>query len=387
MDQSTIQIFFPLLRSAVFGTKLTEEERNHYAPDMLQDLLNLSSKHDIAHLLVFGLKQNALLLKENAELEKCILKAIYRYEMIKREYEKLCAALEKAEIPFLPLKGSVLRQYYPEPWMRTSCDIDILVQAEQLERAIAAIKEMLQYTDGSKSNHDVSLFSPNGVHVELHYDTVVEGNAIKKSHTVLSHIWETACPKQPGMYQYDLTDAMFYFYHIAHMAKHFQIGGCGIRPFLDLWILKHRVEHDGEARKQLLDQGGLLAFAQAAESLSEVWFSGAESDPMTDRLAQYILGGGVYGTMENIVIVQQGRRGGKLRYALTRIFLPYETIKYYYPVLQKHKWLLPVYQVVRWCKLLFKGGVKRSVRELKTNASMSRADMQSAEALLQYLDL
>ena len=53
----------------------------------------------------------------------------------KAEYENLCSAFEKAQIPFLPLKGSVIRKYYPEAWMRTSCDIDILVHDEDVGRA------------------------------------------------------------------------------------------------------------------------------------------------------------------------------------------------------------------------------------------------------------
>ncbi|MBO4954226.1 MAG: nucleotidyltransferase family protein, partial [Clostridia bacterium] len=36
-------------------------------------------------------------------------------------------------IDFMPLKGAVIRQYYPEPWMRTSCDIDIHVKKDRLE--------------------------------------------------------------------------------------------------------------------------------------------------------------------------------------------------------------------------------------------------------------
>lgn len=132
MDQRTIQILFALLRSAIFGTKLTEDERNNYSPAMLQDLLKISSKHDVVHLLVFGLKQNELILKEHNDIEKYILKAVYRYERIRYEYENLCDALEKAQIPFLPLKDSVIRKYYPEAWMRTSCDIDVLVHRECL---------------------------------------------------------------------------------------------------------------------------------------------------------------------------------------------------------------------------------------------------------------
>ena len=150
MDQRTVQILFALLRSAISGTPPTEQERNTYSPDLLRDLLKLSSAHDIAHLLVLGLKQNGLIPQEQSEIENYILKAVYRYERTRHEYEKLCAALEKAQIPFLPLKGSVIRAYYPEPWMRTSCDIDVLVHREDLERAVSFLIQEERYVEKVK---------------------------------------------------------------------------------------------------------------------------------------------------------------------------------------------------------------------------------------------
>jgi len=382
------QVLFALLRNIVCGQPVSEDTKEACTTEMLEQVYALAGRHDLAHLVAQA--ANKLDLRESEFRKKCdqsAKQAIFRYLRLSNAYEQICSTLEKAEIPFIPLKGSVLRDFYPEPWMRTSCDIDILVRAEHLESAIASIKEELQYTDGPKGDHDISLFSAAGIRLELHYDTLAENSAINESYAVLSRIWETAIPKQPGMYQRELTDAMFYFYHIAHMAKHFQIGGCGIRPFLDLWILNHRVQCDVQARRQLLAQGGLLAFAKAAEKLSEVWFSQGETDSLTAQLEHYILDGGVYGTMKNRVAIQQKKSGGKFRYALSRIFLPYDTIKYYYPILQKCKWLLPVYQVVRWCKILFRGGVKRSICELKTNASVSHEEIQSTEALLQHLGL
>lgn len=56
MDQRTIQILFVLLRSAIRGTKLTEEERNNYSPDLLQDLLKITSKHDVVSSSGFRIK-------------------------------------------------------------------------------------------------------------------------------------------------------------------------------------------------------------------------------------------------------------------------------------------------------------------------------------------
>lgn len=78
----------------------------------------LSAKHDVIHLLVLGLKQNHLIPQDHDETEKYILKAVYRYERLRYEYDNLCDALGIAQIPFLTLKGSVIRKYYPEAWMR-----------------------------------------------------------------------------------------------------------------------------------------------------------------------------------------------------------------------------------------------------------------------------
>lgn len=382
------KVLFALLQSAVCGQPVTEDIKAACTVQMLEDVYTLANRHDLAHLA--GQALSKLSLPESDGLAKCqqaAKQAIFRYMRTDLAYGQICGALEAAQIPFIPLKGSVLRAYYPEAWMRTSCDIDILVRENRLEAAVDALKSRLQFTEERKTDHDVSLFSPSGIHLELHYETVVESDAICDSNRVLSKVWDTANPVKPGSYHHQMSDGMFYFYHIAHMAKHFAVGGCGIRPFLDLWILRHRAEHDPAQYEQLLSEGGLTAFALAAEKLSEVWFSGIPADSMTDRFAQYVLAGGVYGTMENNMAVQQHKQGGKFCYALGKIFLPYKFLSIQYPVLQKQKWLMPCCQVARWFRLLFRGGVKRSVRQLKITASASREEIQSTQSLLEYLGL
>lgn len=103
-----------------------------------------------------------------------------------------------------------------------------------------------------------------------------------------------------------MPDEYFYFYHIAHMAKHFVgTGGCGIRPFLDIWILNNRINFDREKRANLLSDGELDVFAKQAELLAEIWFGTAEHTEITKQMEEYILRGGVYGTNENRITVQQ----------------------------------------------------------------------------------
>ena len=125
MNLETINIMFALIRSAVGAKDLDDKERELFRTIELPALMSLADKQDVAHLVSWALKQNSLV--NSVALDRAIFKAVYRYESIDYEYERLCVSLEDAKICFMPLKGSVIRKYYPEPWMRTSCDIDILV--------------------------------------------------------------------------------------------------------------------------------------------------------------------------------------------------------------------------------------------------------------------
>lgn len=381
-------ILFPLLRMEACGETIDEERKATISVEMLTKVYSLAQKHDLAHIAGNALSKLGLL-GDNEISEKfrqVSMQAVCRYVLLNGEYQKICKVFEETQIPFIPLKGSVLRDYYPEPWMRTSCDIDVLVNVEILDTAANLLVEKLNYTREWQSDHDISMFAPNGLHIELHYLAVDEGR-MPEAQAVLENIWSDAAPKTVGMYHHCMSDEMFYFYHIAHMAKHFENGGCGIRPFLDLWILNHRMKHDPQKRKELLSKGGMLTFAQAAEKLSEVWFSNVKMDLFSGQLERFILDGGVYGTLEGLVAVRQVKSGSKLKYALSKIFLPYSTIKHYYPILKKHKWLTPICQVARWFKLIFMGGMKRSLNELKVNAECSSEEISSTADLLKYLGL
>lgn len=381
------ELLLALVRVAVCGATASEELKNACTPEGLEEVCALARSHDLAHLV--GQAASKLALPASRSLETCkryAMEAMFRCTQQTYAYTQICEVLEAEGIDFLPLKGSVLRDAYPEPWLRTSCDLDILVRGEELERASQLLQERLGYRYRGRSPHDLLLDSPLGVHLELHF-SVMEDFISERSAALLSGIWEYAVAAPGKKFQKILPDPLFYYYHMAHMAKHFVNGGCGIRTVLDVWILTHRVNHDPQARDALLEQGGLLTFARGAERLAEIWFSGASADALSGHMHRYIFDGGVYGNLQNRVSINQTREGGKLRYALSKIILPYDIMKHYYPVLQKYPLLTPVYQVVRWCRLLFCGGVRRSVRELQVNAAVSRDQNMTAGKLLKYLEL
>lgn len=381
----TEKILFSLLQFEVFGNKLSEKTKSLITEKRLLSLFSISKRHDVSHLIGDALIKNNLLCKGEIRtlFEKEIYMAVYRYENLNFQSERIYKLLDENKISFIPLKGSVIRQYYPEPWMRTSCDIDILVKYEDLDKSVALLENTLNYRQTSISAHDVSLFLNDTCHVELHY-VLIEELKSQKSNSILKNVWDYSEQLSDKSTQYKMNDEMFYFYHIAHMAKHFEIGGCGIRTFIDLKIL----QNNNFAREtKLLEMGGLLKFAEVATVLCDKWFLKKESDPLADKMEEFILNGGIYGTVENLVAVQQLKRGGKLNYALSKIFLPYNIIKYHYTILIRNKWLTPFFEVIRWCKLLFRGGIKRSLKELQINSSVSDKKHDSIEDLFKKLEL
>ena len=155
MDKKVIDLLFALIRSSIKGTPMTDEEKAQFSENMLPELMKLAQKHDLAHLVGYGVYKNGLLEKSSpyyTKMQQAQVMAVFRYEKLNYEFNRLCEALEDAEIPFIPLKGSVLRRYYPEPWMRTSCDIDVLVREDDLERAVKVLEEKCQYKQKGRSS-------------------------------------------------------------------------------------------------------------------------------------------------------------------------------------------------------------------------------------------
>lgn len=381
-------VLFALLRAEICGETVSDEVRAAISAETMPELYRVSKRQDLSHLIGNSLSKLGLLGQDETsrKFNADSVNAVSRHIRKSHEYHCICSTFEEAGIPFIPLKGTVVWNWYPEPWMRTSTDIDILVKPEDTDAAAQLLVDKLEYANIRKSTHDVSMFSPTGVHVELHYD-LIEDTISREQEEILSRVWETATLAQGASFRYELLPALFRFYHIAHMAKHMKNGGCGIRYFLDLWLIDRNLERDKKTEEALLRQGRLTTFAAAAEKLSRVWFGNEVPDPLTDSLAEFILTGGVHGGLKNHVAIRQAKRGDKLQILRSRIFVPYDSLKYYYPVLQKHKWLYPFCQIRRWFRLVFKDDLRRSVQELKLTVGNAEEDSASVASFLSSLDL
>ena len=382
-------LIFECIRYSIRGQELSAETLKGVPSDMLSVLFNLSKKHDIAHIVGYALHKNNLIDKTDTAYGKFVYQenlAIYRYENINHELHAICDLLEKEQVSHIPLKGSVIRSLYPEPWMRTSCDIDILIHENDIDRALNVLEEQLGCSIEKRSSYDISIFTATNVHLELHYNLAIEeqNEEIKK---VLSEVWETSALMDGYLYKREMCDEMYYYYHLAHMSKHFAGHGCGIRSFIDVWLLDNVLKADMQKRLELARRGGLENFMLGVQAVSKVWLEKAPHSDITQEIENFILQSGIYGNEENWVISAQKEKGGKFRYALSRIFLSYEVLKTHYPILVKHKWLYPFCQIRRWFKLLFCGGVHRSVNELKSISALSEDKIKKREKMMSDLGL
>ena len=386
MREDIRELFFGLIASAVGTGRLDEEKKALFSREMIPELVGLAGRNDIAALLATALIDNGLVAADSRGAQGEVAKAVYRFEILKRELQATTDALEAAGIPHIALKGAVIRELYPKPYLRTSGDIDVLVKHSDFERAERILIAELGYAQVARSTHDVSLEAPSGGKVELHFDLVEEGRAAKAA-DVLGRIWENSTVAEGYAYRCEMSDAAFYFYHIAHMAKHLEEGGCGLRPFIDLLLLDRLSGADISARRELLASGGLLSFADRMSEASAAWFSSGKSTELTDRVLEYVLNGGTYGSVENRVSVKKRSGRSRIGYIFSRIFAPYDKLCRYYPILKRHPWLTPVMQVRRWF-MVFDPSVAKLVQgELRANGSLSENEAKLMEDFFRDIGL
>ena len=58
-----------------------------------------------------------------------------------------------------------------------------------------------------------------------------------------------------------------------------------------------------------------------------------------------------------------------------------------YPSLEKHKFLLPLYYIRRWFRVVFGGGAKKAKVRISEWKNMDREEINEASRLLNYLGL
>ena len=162
-------------------------------------------------------------------------------------------------------------------------------------------------------------------------------------------------------------------------------GGSGIKPFIDLYLIKNAISLNQSKLLDFLKKGKLEEFYYKIMHFIEVWFDEKEYDEFSLLLEDYVLLGGVYGSAEQqnaVASIKTKKRSGLIK----KVFLPYKTLKEYYPILNKLAILYPFCVVIRLFRVLFnKERLNRAKKEIK--ASLDEDKKQKIEKLFKELNI
>lgn len=369
-----------LIKSCIDGTVAEE------IPDDIDvdQLMRFAQFHKIDSIIAFQLLKKKLP-KEKAEK----INSIFLYNInvdAQQEYSlnQVCKNLSDNKIWFMPMKGSVVKLFYPLPCLRQMCDLDILIDPSKLYESrdvmIAMGCTMNEETLG-ECNDDTYYF--NNVIIELHRHLARKDNK-----------WEKACMEiekslvKKTDYEYKMPLEELYVYLLIHMAKHIDESGIGIRSIIDIWLFnkKYGNNMDENRVKSLLEFAGLIRFECSICELAEYWFEQGNCSETINALSDYISESGWVGTLKQKMstdIVRLANGNGvffsKVKYYVNIIFLPFDHMAFKYPILKKAPVLLPFCWLHRIINAIVnkRGLINVTVKRLK------KADMDDGIRLSQ----
>ena len=159
------QIAYDMIYLASFGInskcKPDEKclERYRTNEENRKELFRMSAKHFIDALTGMTLKKAGVVLPKY--WEERMVKAVRKVILFDAERKKLCAWMDRERIWYLPLKGIILKEYYPSIGMRQMSDNDILFDADAWERVEKhMLSEGYETESVGNGNHDVYQKAP-----------------------------------------------------------------------------------------------------------------------------------------------------------------------------------------------------------------------------------
>lgn len=306
----------------------------------------------------------------------------------RKALQNLYAAFEDNGIDYMPVKGCNMKLMYPQPDMRIMCDADILIRMEQYEK-IKDIMQQLGYTEGVASAHELH-WDNTALHLELHKWLIHPDH--KDYFKYLTDCWQYAHIDSGYRYALNLEDEWIYTF--IHYAKHYRMGGIGIRQVLDLWIYQKKHQLNMEYIRTELKKIDLLEFFENTQRMIGVWFEDQEEDAQTSFMTEYIFSDGSWATCESFDVAyaslhsaQTGSlKKGRYKQILQTIFPKMDSMKNRYRVLKRAPWLLPIFWPIRWVDAaLFRKENIRKIRKRFQNNTDEK--VVSFQASLQYVGL
>ena len=340
-----------LVKSAITGEcyELPEE----FALEA-EDTIKLMKKHHLMALIYPG-AVNCKIPSDNPAMKQLFLfycKHMAYSEKQMLAFGRICQAFEEQGIDYLPTKGCNLKALYPKPEMRSMGDADITVRREQLEK-IDELMPQLGYTPVERGVGTVVWDGPS-LHLELH----MHMNSFYNQN-YYDDVWERVNKVSNHRYAFGVEDEFIHVFN--HFARHYRVGGIGCRHLVDIYVLRrNRPQMNEKYIWQELKKIHLQKFYKNVLALLDVWFEDGEETPVTERMNEYILSSGNWGSIKSRVLAQQikadeeneEKRNFRGRTIRERVIPDLKSMQERYPILEKVPFLLPLFWVVRWGKAI-----------------------------------
>lgn len=277
----------------------------------------------------------------------------YYLDIIKNEFEE-------NGIKYCVMKGPVIKKLYPSRDLRKSSDLDIFVEDKYTEKA-RDILEKLGFSTlnfDHRNAHDQYLIDKR-INVEIHRRLISRRCPWQKE---CQKIAERLLPVKGKKYEYEMTKEDYYIYMIAHIAKHMQRKGAGIKMIMDVWIYLNY--YKDTLNRALIDiyihKCGLTKFERNIRRLCKFWFENGESDELIDQMSSYVIGSGSFGSFEQLDNEEAAKNSlytanssvSKMVTCIRKFFLPYRKMRLQYTVLKKYSVLLPICWIHRGINIL-----------------------------------
>lgn len=318
----------------------------------LETLYQLAAFHTVRAAVCVALKSADV---EDNAFDQAYKKAIRKNIYLDVERKAILSEFEQQGIWYVPLKGAVLKDFYPENGMREMSDNDILFDPGKQEHAMRImLKNGYTAIRVGKYYHD-NYHKPPMLNFELH-TSLFDENQVELLYRYYADTMRLLRRDEDSQYGYHFSDEDFYVYMTAHEWKHFSAGGMGIRSLMDCYVYCKAKGHtlDWAYITEQCRQLAIDDFEQLRRQLAEKVFSAETLPALTEKeqeLLLYYLSAGTYGNWENVVKKYLKNRS-KASYILWQIFPDMDYMKRSVGFVKKHPLLYPAGIVYRWGRIL-----------------------------------
>ena len=313
------------------------------------------------------------------------------YQYIERDtlqlqiIEELNQIFNQEHFKHIFLKGSFLKSIYPDSYMRSMGDIDVLVEEGKMTDIHAFLKAHDYQLHSEGSTHDVFVKNSK-INIEVH--PAIDKHFDERSLGVFKSVWDKVLLIDD--YNYQFLPELQLIYLMSHLVKHLKSSGIGLRQVLDIGLYYQRVDKiiNHESFNQMLETTQLQRFLSVILWLNQRWFNLVFIQPISNEefddnfyqeITEFFSQSGIHGkgkefnrTLPNLInqsLGKKGSKGSKIRYLFKVAFPKIEDMKGSKKYLNRYPILLPYAWLTRILYLIFRKG-KRTKTKLK-NMSVS----------------